>query len=135
MVDFVENKNALFPLHSRDSVVEYIYKMEMEGKVMKYANQMGYSDINPCEVVKVVSDKTIEIRYMDTEALPWDREFHPGGFFGHTSNQRDQKWKITSNEENPVIRIRLSKNKGWQDKWGNRYKLADEPIKFYDFNF
>ena len=28
----------------------------------------------------------------------------------------------------------LGKN-GWKDKYGNRYKLADEPIKFYDFNF
>ena len=109
--------------------------MKKEGHIMNYANQLGYSDISPCEVVKVISEKTIEIRYMDTEALPWDREFHPGGFFGHTSNQRDQKWKITSNPENQVFRIRLSKNKGWRDAYGNRYKLADEPMKFYDFNF
>ena len=103
-------------------------------KVMNYANQFGYSDVSPCEVVKVISEKTIEIRYMDAEALPWKREFHPGGFFGNTSNQNDQKWKITSNPENHVFRIRLGKN-GWKDKYGNRYKLADKPIKFYDFNF
>lgn len=102
---------------------------------MKYANQFGYSDVEPYEVVKVISEKTIEIRAMDTKALPWKRDFHPGGFFGHTSNQEEQKWDITSNENNPVFRIRLSKNKGWRNAGGSRFKLSDKPIKFYDFNF
>jgi len=103
-------------------------------QIMKYANQLGYSDVSPYEVVKVISEKTIEIRAMDTEALPWKRDFHPGGFFGHTSNQEDQKWKITSNVNNPVFRVRLNK-KGWQDKYGGRYSLSDKPVKFYDYNF
>jgi len=100
----------------------------------KYANHLGYSDVNPYEVINVISEKTIEIRAMDTEALPWKRDFHPGGFFGHTSNQQDQKWKITSNVKNHVFRIRLNK-KGWQDKYGSRYSLSDKPVKFYDYNF
>jgi hypothetical protein len=102
---------------------------------MKYANMLGYTDVEPFEVVKIISDKTIEIRAMDSEALPWKRDFHPGGFFGHTSNQNEQKWNITSNENNPVFRIRLSKNKGWKNAGGSRFQLADEPRKFYDFNF
>ena len=32
---------------------------------MQYANHIAYSDVNPFEVVKVISDKTIEIREMD----------------------------------------------------------------------
>ena len=102
---------------------------------MKYANMLGYTDVEPFEVVKIISDKTIEILAMDSEALPWKRDFHPGGFFGHTSNQSEQKWNITSNENNPVFRIRLSKNKGWKNAGGSRFQLADEPRKFYDFNF
>ena len=109
--------------------------MKKEGNYKKYANQLGYSDVEPYEVVKVISEKTIEIRAMDTEALPWKRDFHPGGFFGHTSNQNEQKWNITSNENNPVFRIRLSKNKGWRSAGGSRFQLADKPRKFYDFNF
>ena len=101
---------------------------------MKYANMLGYSDVEPYEVVKVISDKTIEIRAMDSKALPWKRDFHPGGFFGHTSNQSEQKWDITSNEDNPVFRIRLGK-KGWKNAGGSRFQLANEPRKFYDFNF
>lgn len=103
---------------------------------MKYANHHGYSDVNPFEVVKVISDKTIEVREMNAERDDSVKmEFHVGGFSAHCSNQRDQKWFITSDESAPVIRVRLSKNRGWQDKHGRRFVLADSPLKFYDYNF
>ena len=103
---------------------------------MNYANQYGWSDVNPFEVVKIISDKTIEVREMDAERdesvkLDWA----PGGFAGHCINQRDQKWFITSNEQNPVVRIRLSKTGVWKDKHGRKYGLSDKPVKFYDYNF
>lgn len=101
-----------------------------------YANQIGYSDVNPFEVVRTISDKTIEVRAMDAERdTSVKLNFIPGGFSAHCENQSQQKWFITSNEENPVFRIRLSKNRGWQDKYGNRFVLADAPRKFYDYNF
>ena len=103
---------------------------------MNYANQYGWSDVNPFEVVKVISDKTIEVREMDAERddsvkLDWA----VGGFAGHCINQRDQKWFITSNDQNPVVRIRLSKSGVWKDKHGRKYGLSDKPVKFYDYNF
>lgn len=102
----------------------------------KYANQYGYSDVYPFEVVRVISDKTIEVREMDAERDESVKlEWAPGGFAGHCINQRDQKWFITSNESNPVIRIRLSAKKGWQDKHGRRFGLSDQPVRFYDYNF
>jgi len=58
----------------------------------------------------------------------------PGGFSAICINDRDQEWFITSDESAPVIRIRLGK-RGWKDKFGRRYELADEPVKFYDHNF
>ena len=80
--------------------------MNIKGK--RYANMIGYTDVSPCEIVKRISDKTIEIRSMDAELDPsWKREFHPGGFFGHPSNNQSQKWEITSNADNRVFRIRL----------------------------
>lgn len=103
---------------------------------MNYANHYGYSDVNPFEVVRVVSDKTIEVREMDAERDESVKlEFHVGGFSAHCSNQRDQKWFITSNEQSPVIRIRLSKDGVWKDKHGRKFYLSDEPVKFYDYNF
>ena len=102
----------------------------------QYANQYGYSDVYPFEVVNVISDKTIEVREMDAERDESVKlEWAPGGFAGHCINQRDQKWFITSNPSNPVIRIRLSAKKGWQDKHGRRFGLSDKPVRFYDYNF
>ena len=115
----------------------------------KFANHLGYSDINPYEVVRVVSDKCIEIRAMDAEPIKWKKDIVQGGFSHHVKNQDEQKWDITSNEANPIVRIRLNKSKRetfniktgwtnlleWKNKYGDRYKLSDKPIKFYDYNF
>lgn len=102
---------------------------------MKYANHYGWSDVNPFEVIKVVSDKTIEIREMDAdrdETVKMD--FVAGGFSAICTNPYDQRWVIKSDPTAPVIRIRLGKN-GWKDKHGRKFKLADAPSKFYDYNF
>ena len=102
---------------------------------MEYANHYGYSDVNPYEVVKRISNQTIEIREMDAELDPsWTPVWHAGGFAGNCSNQHEQKWNIKSNPENPVVRIRLGKQ-GWKDKHGRKFDLRDQPTKFYDYNF
>lgn len=102
---------------------------------MNYANQYGYTDVNPFEVVRVISDKTIEIRAMKAERDPsFKPEFVPGGFSAVCLNDRQQKWIITSDDTAKAIRIRLGK-KGWKDKYGNKFGLADKPTKYYDYNF
>jgi hypothetical protein len=102
---------------------------------MNYANHYGYSDVNPFEIVRRISDKTIEIRSMKAERDPdWKMEFVPGGFFGTVVNQSSQEWVIKSDPNGRVVRIRLGK-RGWKDAHRNRYELSDEPVKFYDFNF
>lgn len=104
--------------------------------IEKFANKLGYTDVNPFEVVKVISDKTVEIREMKAEKDPsWTPEFVSGGYSGHCTNQYDQRWFISSDESQIPFRIRLSKSKGWQDKYGNRYQMNEKPIKFYDYNF
>lgn len=102
---------------------------------LNFANHYGYSDTNPYEIIRRISDKTLEIRAMKAERNPdWKMEFVPGGFFGTVVNQHSQKWVITSDESADVFRIRLGK-RGWKDKYGRRYGLSDKPEKFYDFNF
>ena len=102
----------------------------------KFANHVGYSDVNPYEIVRVISDKTIEIREMTAERNPdWKPEWVTGGFAGHCTNQWEQLWNITPKEDGAVRRIRLSKNRCWRDADGRRYRLADAPEKFYDYNF
>ena len=101
-----------------------------------YANESGYSDVNPYEIVKVVSDQTVEIRRMDTEVddsvkLKWVS----GGFAGHCVNQRDQKWFYKSNPDNPVIRIRRRKDGNFYRGYNIRFSLDFKPYHFYDYNF
>lgn len=101
---------------------------------MNYANFIGYSDVEPYEVVRVVSDKCLEIRAMDAvkdESVK--TQFVVGGFSAVSDNA--QKWIITSNPANEVIRIRANKKKGWANKYGQRFSLSDTPCKFYDYNF
>lgn len=102
---------------------------------MNYANRYGYSDVNPFEIVRRISDKTIEVREMNAERDPsWKPEVVPGGFSFVFLNNNTQKWIITSDESRKPVRIRLGKN-GWKDSHGNRYDLSDKPVKFYDYNF
>jgi hypothetical protein len=102
---------------------------------MNYANYLGYSDISPFEIVRRISDKTLEIRAMSAERDPsWKPDFVPNGFCGHISNQHDQRWFISSDPDRPVVRIRLGKQ-GWKDRNGRRFELSDKPRKFYDYNF
>jgi hypothetical protein len=101
-----------------------------------FANHMGWSDINPYEIVKRVSKKTLVVREMTAiEDESWKPKFVVGGFGGHCTNNNNQKWNIKPNLDNPLIRIRLSKNKGWRDKWGNRFQIDNKPRKKYDYNF
>jgi len=103
----------------------------------KFANRHGYSDVEPYEVIREISDKTLEVRRMRYERDPtWKPEFIAGGYAGHCTNQNTQRWIITSDEGAQVVRIRKPK-KGtyWKDKFGNQFALSDEPRRFYDYNF
>ena len=100
-----------------------------------FATRHGYTDVDPFEVVRVVSGKTIEVRAMVAEKDKAVKlEWVAGGFAGHCVNQREQRWIIGSNPQNPVVRIRLGKS-GWKDRHGHRFELVDQPVKFYDYNF
>ena len=102
---------------------------------MIYANHIGYSDVNPFEVVRCVSLKTLDIREMVATEKPWMRQFMAGGFLGHVVNQEDQDWDIQPDPDAPLVRIRKHKDGKWYDRDGARYVLDDLPVKFHDFNF
>lgn len=103
---------------------------------MNYANHIGWSDINPYEVIRKVSDKCYEIRAMNAELNPdFKPEYVAGGFSAVCLNQGKQQWIITSDEQAPIIRIRANKKKGWACRNGRRFDLSDQPCKYYDYNF
>lgn len=102
---------------------------------MQYANLHGYSDVIPYEVVRVISDKTIEVRRMEVSPdTEWQPKMIPGGFAAHCINQNEQTWVIKSNPSASVIRIRKRKNGTWHSAFG-RHVLSEKPRYFYDYNF
>jgi hypothetical protein len=110
---------------------------EDKNSIKAFANKHGYSDVEPYQVIRTISDQTVEIRRMKYEKDPeWNPEFVSGGFAGHCINQGSQTWIITPDEGGQVLRIRSSKNsRYWKDKHGNKYIFSDEPRRFYDYNF
>lgn len=112
----------------------------------KFANRLGYSDVEPYEVLGRVGQFGLRIRAMKAERKHEmaDLDFHPGGFVGHYAKQRDQKWDIQPDPEAPELVVRLSRAKPraggrrpgfYYDRYGNRYQAAEQPRKFYDYNF
>jgi len=103
-------------------------------QIQPYFNQIGWSDVRPFEVVRIVSEKTVEIRSMKaTLAEDWKPEVVAGGFMGHCTNQNSQRWNIESDEDGVVYRVRLTKS-GWK-MGGVKFRNADTPKKFHDYNF
>jgi hypothetical protein len=105
----------------------------LNGKL--YAMHHAYSDVNPYEVLRVVSDNCLEIRAMDHENDPNDMpKFVAGGFSAICTHFGSRV--ITSNPNNRVIRIRRRKKdpNRWVHK-GMRFTLDVEPHAYYDHNF
>lgn len=86
-----------------------------------YANQKLFSDTYPFEIVRKISDKTIEVREMKAVLIE--------------GNYDNQSWKYNSEENNPIIKLRLRKKGGWKDKKGIRYNLDVEPMRYHDYSF
>ena len=104
-------------------------------EIKKYANLHLFTDIEPYEVVRKISDMTVEIRKMDYVQTKFPKEFHKGGFSGYYSDNEAQEYEYSSNPENKVVRIRYSKSrKGWF-RGSFRHIMSDKPRRFYDYNF
>lgn len=112
------------------------FRIVEEVKTFTHASCYGYSDVDAYEIVKVISDNTIEVRKMDTKHDISHLKQYAGGFCGHVEDQRNQKVAYASNPNAEVIRIRRKKNnpEQWSNN-GNRFGLTQKPYAFYDYNF
>lgn len=90
-----------------------------------------YTDRHAYTVIKVTA-KTITIQRDKAIADPgWTPDFTPGGFLGHTSNDRDRAYTYEADPEGGTLVARLTKT-GWRT--GGRRVLPGRH-EFYDSNF
>jgi hypothetical protein len=122
--------------HLDDLQANSEFRIVEEVKTFTHVSEYLYTDVRAFEIVKVISDKTIEVRQMATKHDISHLTQHVGGFSAHTENQRNQKVTYASEPNNPVIRIRRKKNNPelWTSN-GSRFGLTQEPYAFYDYNF
>lgn len=104
--------------------------MKNKFEIKKFCNRHLFSDVDPFEVIRVVSEKCVEIRAMNAECVKPAELLGVGGFCANFDNF-SQKWNCTSNENNPIERIRLGK-RGWGS---GMFRMSDKPVRFYDYNF
>ena len=117
-------------MDARDRLRKYQNSHYYAGKIKKYCNFHGYSDVEAYEVVKVISPITVEVRELNAKLIT-KMEWVSGGFAGHCVNNYGQEYEFSSNPENSVRRIRFGK-KGWDS---GRFRMSDHPHKHYDYNF
>ncbi len=101
-----------------------------------YLNLHFVTDVFPFEVVRVISEKTVEIREMNADLDPeWKPDFVQGGFFGHTRNNGSQRYIYSRNVDAPILRARLTKRGVWSVQGNAQYVASDSPRRFNDYNF
>lgn len=101
-----------------------------------FANLIGYTDVQPYEVISVSpSGKQITVRAMKFELHPdWKPEFHVGGFIGHCSNQREQRWLIESDPEGHTMKAHKRADGYYHSALG-KHMIDEQPRAFHDYNF
>ena len=106
----------------------------MSAEIKKYVNRSIGTDCFPYEVVRIISEKCVEIRPMEYEQTVFPKEYHIGGFAAHCADNHSQEYKYSSSEAS-TIKIRYSeKTKKWGGKY-DRFWMSDTPKYFYDYNF
>lgn len=105
-----------------------------------YCNRHLYTDIQPYEVIEVISDTRLKLRSMNYVQTNGSVErlresFEPGGFLGHFDNSV-QEWICTSDPKGIVVEVRLRRDGCFYEvNGGIPYILCDKPKRYRDFNF
>ena len=123
----------------RDECISKIDSIEKELSDVLYLNEILYSDINPYEVVEMITPNKWVVRELDVTLKPKAKRdiqesFCPGGFVGHVDNGY-QEWDIRVNEKNPLITVFRGRKTRYFKIGGMPMSMTLSPIKIYDFNF
>lgn len=101
-----------------------------------YFTEIGYSQSYPwVEISRSPSGKTVTLAKVHVVPDPeWlkIRDYQPGGFCGHVSNQGEQTWLYHGADETRTKTIRKTKL-GWSNS-GVRF-VEGRAVEFYDYNY
>lgn len=98
--------------------------LSLELKEAKFALRQSFYSLHvvPFEIVRIVSEQTIELRKMKCIPVPKDeKDFEPN------------LWRFESDESEPIIRVRFSKKRDLWWKDGYYFTLTNEPRRYYDY--
>ena len=123
----------------RDECISKIDNIEKELADVLYLNEILYSDVNPYEVVEMITPNKWIVRELYATLKPEAKKdiqdsFCPGGFVGHVDNDY-QEWDIRVNEKNPLITVFRGRKNRYFKIGGMPMSMTLSPIKIYDFNF
>ena len=115
-----------------------IEQIRCETSDVVYLNEVLYSDVNPYEVVEMITPNKWVVRQLDTKLKEsakdnLQKSFCPGGFVGHFDNG-EQEWEISTNESAPLITVQRRGSHPFKLN-GLVMTMTTSPIKIYDFNF
>ena len=133
-------KIELRSLHKKkNECMSKINNIEKELADVLYLNEILYSDVNPYEVVEMITPNKWVVRELDATLKPEAKKdiqdsFCPGGFVGHVDNDY-QEWDIRVNEKNPLITVFRGRKTKYFKIGGMPMSMTLHPIKIYDFNF
>ncbi len=105
-----------------------------------YCNRHLFCDIQPYEVINVVSDTRLRLRSMNYKQTNGGVErlkesFVPGGYIGHFDNSV-QEWICTEDPTGIIVEVRMRKNGFFYEvNDSTPYILSDKPKRYRDFNF
>jgi hypothetical protein len=90
-----------------------------------------HTDAHAYTVIRVTA-RTITIQRDTATADPtWVRDFTPGGFMGHTANDRDRKYTYAADADGATRTVRLTR-RGWTS---SGQSVTHGRHEFYDSNF
>ena len=136
--DFIalENKDEVkevvaTSIKAQNRLQDYKRSFRFVNKIRSYVSLFLYTDVHAYEVVKVISDKCVEIRRLKATCTQQPKEFYPGGFSGHYADNHNQVWSFEQDQTAGIVKLRLGK-KGWGL---GKYRMMDQPYEHYDYNF
>lgn len=100
----------------------------------EYVTECMYSDAHAYKVVGKTACTVDVVEVLVSPDPEWTskKEFHPGGFHGHTSNQSEQTWLFKGFSE---VTKRLRRNKKGKLVYKGTKFAENRATEFYDYNF